>query len=161
RKIPDPPPDVPKLPALMATQTTRQQVEMHTSPDACRGCHVNIINPVGFGFENYDAVGAYRTTENGAAIDATGTLAASTLDSMGTAGFPDATGESQLIAQSIEGRSCYATNWVRYAFGRAESTGDSCAVEAIANKMTDDNYKVTDLMVDMTRTKAFMYRTPG
>ena len=81
---------VPKLPALQATQTTRQQVEMHTAPDACQACHVNLINPVGFGFESYDAVGQYRTTENGVAIDASGTLAGTQLAAAGQAGFTDA-----------------------------------------------------------------------
>src|SRR6185369_10832001 len=66
--IPDPPPNVPQLPALMATQTTRQAVDAHTSSDECKGCHHEFINPVGFGFENYDEAGVWRTTENGFAI---------------------------------------------------------------------------------------------
>lgn len=160
-KIPDPPPDVPKLPTLQATQTTRDQVTMHTSGDQCRTCHVELINPVGFGFENYDAVGQYRTTENGVAIDATGELKGTKLAASGQGSFTDAVTESQRIAASMEGRSCYATHWVRYAFGRADTAGDSCAVEALASRMSDDNYRVTDLLVDMTRTKAFMFRTPG
>ena len=157
RKIPDPPPDIPELPPLMATQTTRDQVTMHTAPDACVGCHALVINPVGFGFENYDAVGQYRTTENGVTIDATGTLAATKQNTA----FTDGVSASAAIAASMEGRSCYTTQWVRYAFGRAEAVGDSCAIEAIATKMSDDNYKITDLLVDMTRSKAFMFRTPG
>src|SRR6266540_415021 len=109
RKIPDPPPDIPKLPPLTATQTTRAQVTMHTAPDACATCHAGLINPAGFGFENYDAVGQYRTMENGAAIDATGTLAGTKQN----AAFTDAITESAAIAASMEGRSCYATQWVR------------------------------------------------
>jgi Protein of unknown function (DUF1592)/Protein of unknown function (DUF1588)/Protein of unknown function (DUF1595)/Protein of unknown function (DUF1587)/Protein of unknown function (DUF1585) len=159
--IPDPPPNVPQLPPLAATQTTRQQVDMHTAPMECAGCHHTLINPVGFGFENYDAVGQYRTTENGVTIDATGKLAGTAAAAAGNASFTDAVSESQLIASSPEGRSCYAINWVRYAFGRQESPGDSCAVAALAANLLDDNYKVTDLLVDMTRTKPFMFRAPG
>ena len=156
-KIPDPPPNVPKLPALMATQTTRQQVDMHTAPAECAGCHHVLINPVGFGLENYDAVGTYRTMENGAPIDATGTLAG-TRDNVA---FTDGVSESAALAAAPEARACYATTWVRYAFGRAETTGDSCAVSALAANLGDDNYTITDLMVDLTRTKAFMFRSPG
>jgi hypothetical protein len=159
--IPDPPPNVPKLPPLMATQTTRQQVDMHTAPAECAVCHHVLINPVGFGLENYDAVGQYRSTENGVQIDATGNLAGTAAAVAGGATFTDGVSESAQIAASIEARSCYATHWVRYAFGRQETTGDSCAVAAIATRLGDDNYKVTDLLVDMTRTKAFMFRAVG
>ena len=159
--IPDPPPNVPQLPPLAATQTTRQQVDMHTAPATCAGCHHTLINPVGFGFENYNAVGQYRTTENGVAIDATGILAGTKAAVAGNASFTDAISESQLIAASPEARSCYATTWMRYAFGRQETAGDSCAVAAIATSLGDDTYKVTDLLVDITRTKTFMLRLPG
>ncbi|MES1172307.1 MAG: DUF1592 domain-containing protein [Bacteroidota bacterium] len=155
--LPDPPANIPKLPALGATQTTRQQVDMHTAPAECAGCHHLIINPVGFAFENYDAVGAYRTTENGVTIDASGTLAGAA----GNPAFADAVAASRLIAESAEARSCYAKTWIRYAFGRQETTGDSCAIAAMATSLGDDAYKVTDLMVDMTRTKPFMFRAPG
>jgi hypothetical protein len=160
-KIPDPPANVPQLPPLGATQTTRQQVDMHTAPVECAGCHHTLINPVGFGFENYDAVGQYRTTENGVMIDASGKLAGTVAAAAGNAGFTDAVSESELLASSPEARSCYATTWVRYAFGRQEDTGDSCAVAALAGNLVDDNYKVTDLLVDVTRTKPFMFRAPG
>ncbi len=159
--IPDPPPNVPKLPTLMATQTTRQQVDMHTAPAECAGCHHVLINPVGFGLENYDAVGSHRTSENGVPIDATGNLAGTAAAAAGNATFTDGISESAAIATSIEARACYATHWVRYAFGRQETPSDSCAVAAIATSLGDDNYKVTDLLVDMTRTKPFMFRAPG
>ena len=159
--IPDPPPNVPQLPPLGATQTTRQEVDLHTAPAACAGCHHAIINPVGFGFEHYDAVGQWRSTENGFPIDATGTLAGTAAATAGMASFTDAISESRLIAASPEARRCYATQWVRYAFGRQETTSDSCPVAAIAASLGDDSYKVTDLMVDVTRTKPFMFRAPG
>jgi hypothetical protein len=155
--IPDPPPNVPQLPALMATQTTRQAVDAHTAADECKGCHHDYINPVGFGFENYDEAGVWRATENNVTIDATGTLAG-TSDPIA---FTDAVGESAALAASPDARSCYATTWLRYAFGRVTNAGDSCAVAAIANNLGDDSYKITDLMVDITRTRAFLFRAGG
>jgi hypothetical protein len=155
--IPDPPPNVPQLPPLMAAQTTRQQVDAHTAPDGCASCHHGLINPVGFGFENYDAAGVYRTMENGFAIDATGTLAGT----KAATPFTDGITESAALAASPEARSCYATIWMRYAFGRPTAAGEACAISTLAGNLGDDAYKVTDLMVDITRTTAFMYRSPG
>ena len=153
-KIPDPPPMVPELPPLMATQTTRQQVDMHTAPAECATCHHQYINPVGFGLENYDAVGAFRTTENGVTIDATGTLAGTAAN----APFTDGVSESAAIAASPEAQRCYSTTWMRYAYGRAETAADMCAIQVLGSRLQDDSYKITDLMVDLTRTTAFMYR---
>jgi hypothetical protein len=155
-----PPTDVmvPDLPALQMTQTTRQQVEAHTGAGTCGAtCHGVIINPIGYGFENYDAVGKYRTMENGASIDANGKLAGTAASTP----FTDGVTASRAIAESPEARSCYARTWLRYSFGRTDTTGDSCAVAALATNLGDDGYKVTDLLVDMTRTKAFMFRAPG
>jgi hypothetical protein len=94
-------------------------------------------------------------------IDATGNLAGTAAAAAGNATFTDGISESAAIATSIEARACYATHWVRYAFGRQETPSDSCAVAAIATSLGDDNYKVTDLLVDMSRTKPFMFRAPG
>ena len=155
--IPDPPPNIPQLPPLKAAQTTRQAVDAHTASDECKSCHHEYINPVGFGFENYDEAGVWRTTENGVAIDATGTLAG-TSDPIA---FTDGVSESAALAASPDARSCYATTWMRYAFGRVTAAGDGCAVAALANNLGDDDYKVTDLMVDITRTRAFLFRAGG
>lgn len=156
-QLQDPPPDIPDLPPLQPTQTTRQQVHMHTAPGACMGCHHLAINPIGYGFEHYDAVGAYRTTENGATIDASGMLTGTV---SGTP-FNDGVSASAAIAAAPEARNCYAATWSRYAFGRAETTGDACAIKALGANLASDDYKVTDLMVDLTRTRAFMFRAPG
>ncbi len=51
--------------------TTRQRVELQTKPAACSGCH-NLINPLGFTLEKFDAIGRLRDKENGQAVDATG-----------------------------------------------------------------------------------------
>lgn len=159
--IPDPPAHVPSPPALQPTQTTRQQVEQHTSAPACAGCHQAIINPVGFAFENYDAVGQYRTQENGVTIDASGMLVGTAAAASGQANFQNAIEASALIAESPEARACYAKNWLRYAYGRAEQPADECALAAMAGALASDDYKVTDLMLDLTRTKAFMFRAAG
>ena len=65
---------------------------------------------------------------------------------------------SPAIASSPEARACYSATWTRYAFGRAEAASDECAISVLGAHLADDNYKVTDMMVDLTRTRAFMFR---
>jgi hypothetical protein len=154
--LPDPPANVPSLPALDGAiiKTTRQQVDQHTAPDACAGCHHGLINPVGFGLENYDAVGQYRTLENGTPVDASGTL-------VGTAAnvpFSDGIELSRAVAASPEARLCYAKNWLRYGFGRAETDADQCSLSEIADTLADDRHTAASVLVDLSKTVAFRYR---
>jgi hypothetical protein len=72
---PPPPPNVPALEqtAAGANLTNRQRLEQHRSNPACKACHAR-MDPLGFGLENYDAIGHWRTEEGGLAIDARGEL---------------------------------------------------------------------------------------
>ena len=76
---PDPPPNVPQLKDQGAAvhggakPTMRQQMEMHRKNEPCATCH-KIMDPIGFSMENFDAVGAWRTTDNGSPIDPAGVL---------------------------------------------------------------------------------------
>src|SRR5690606_27037081 len=66
-----PPDDIPPLPTPDPAQTNRQRVEAHTEAEGttCRTCHSSIINPFGFAFEGYDALGAYRTMDGESPVD--------------------------------------------------------------------------------------------
>ena len=70
------PPDnvvIPPLPEPIPGQTNRERVTAHTGAGTCGGsCHGNYINPLGFAFENFDALGQARTTDNGKPVDTTG-----------------------------------------------------------------------------------------
>src|SRR5262249_51828679 len=76
---PPPPPPPPHRPELEEDQKTaligtlRQRMEQHRANPACANCHAR-LDPLGFAFENYDAVGAFRKKEGGFDIDASGTL---------------------------------------------------------------------------------------
>jgi hypothetical protein len=72
--ISQPPPDVPPIPEdAQSGLTLRQRLEAHRKNPACMACHT-LMDPLGFGLENYDAIGAYRTNDGTAPIDATGTM---------------------------------------------------------------------------------------
>jgi Protein of unknown function (DUF1592)/Protein of unknown function (DUF1588)/Protein of unknown function (DUF1595)/Protein of unknown function (DUF1585)/Protein of unknown function (DUF1587) len=153
--IPPPGQQVPPQPPTTAGKTTREVVTEHTGGDGCRSCHHTLINPVGFGLENFDAVGAWRDQENGKPVDASGSL-------VGTAknlAFNGGVEMAKAIAASPESQACYAKQWLRYSFGREEKEGDACAIDALAEALRSDSYTAVDLAIDLVRTRAFMYRT--
>jgi hypothetical protein len=152
--IPDPAEQVPALPPPSEGKTTREVVHLHTEPDGCRACHHSLINPVGYGLETFDAVGQWRTMDNGKPVDATGRLT-------GIEKPVDFNGPIDMMKKIVdapEARACYAKQWWRYSFGRDETAADACALETLANALGNDGYTSVDLMVDMVRTKAFMFR---
>ncbi len=75
-RIPEPPADAGILPenaGQVKGQTLREEFEMHRRNPSCVDCHEK-IDPIGFGLENFDAVGRFRTTENGVSVDSSGTM---------------------------------------------------------------------------------------
>jgi hypothetical protein len=152
---PDPPPGIDfTLPPLMGdVRTTRDQVTLKTSARDCAGCHVNINTP-GFSFENYDALGQWRTQENGVDVDSSGTI---TLSGTQTP-FTNALGLIDAIAQSPEARGSYARNWFRYASQRADGDNDSCELKTLTDNLADPNRPVRELLVDLALLPSFTLR---
>jgi hypothetical protein len=155
--IPPPPPDdvdiVPPTPDPNAT--TREQYEQHREDPACAGCHV-LFDPVGFGFEHYDATGRWRTTENGFDIDASGELAATDVDG----DFVGARELGERLAGSEQVAGCVARQWFRFAYGRSESEElDACNLETIDAAFAESGHDMRELLVALTQTDAFLFRT--
>lgn len=156
---PPPPPgdaDLNLPPVQGEIKTTRQQVEAHTeSKEYCAGCHKTIINPPGFAFEHYDALGQWRDLENGEVIDSTGTF----FGKYGTEFvFTDAVDMIGQIATSQDGQRCYLTQWFRYGFARGEQQVDRCTLDELHVALTGENYNIQELLVALTKTTAFRYR---
>jgi hypothetical protein len=155
--IPPPPPDVMiKAPEPDPNSTTRERFAQHSAEPACKGCHV-LMDPLGFGFENYDGMGRYRAVENGLAIDATGELTGTDVDGA----FTGAVGLAGKLATSKEVQSCYATQWFRFAYGRGENTSDACSLSTLTTRLAGANGDIKELLVALTQTDAFLYRPAG
>ena len=155
--IPPPPPDnvdiMPPMPDPNAT--TREQFEQHRSDPACSGCHI-LFDPIGFGFENYDATGKWRTTENGFDVDASGELAGTDVDGdfIGVAELGQKLASSQDVAQ------CVSRQWFRFAYGRTESAElDECNLQTLDEAFAESGYDMRELLVSLTQTDAFLFRT--
>jgi hypothetical protein len=153
-----PPPEVMiTVPEPGAGTTARERFAQHSEDPGCSGCHT-LMDPIGFGFERYDGVGRFRSTdENGAAIDASGSLTATDVDGA----FVGAVELARMLAESEVVEDCYVTQWFRYAYGRGESTDDACTLGGLQAELRAHDGSIQELLVALTQTDAFLYRRTG
>ncbi len=131
--------------------STRERFEQHREDPTCAGCH-SLIDPLGFGFENYDGIGTFRTMEAGKPIDASGEITATDVDGS----FVGAAELSQKLATSPTVRACLAQHWFNYAFGRTKSDADACSMNAMTQAFDASN-NIRDLLLALVTTDAFRY----
>jgi hypothetical protein len=131
--------------------STRERFEQHRAEPACAGCH-QLIDPLGFGFENYDGIGSYRSMESGKPIDASGEIRGTDVD--GT--FVGAGELSKKLATSPQVRECMTQHWFNYALGRTKGDADACSIHAMAQAFAASN-NIRDLLQALVTTDAFRY----
>ena len=148
--LPAPPADVPAPPAPRPGATTRERFATHTSVAACAGCHT-LIDPIGFGLENYDGIGKYRTMEEGRAVDSSGELTGAGSASGKFTGAVELAGR---LAASDEVRACVTSVWLRYALGRA---ADECTLDRVKGEFAAKDHDVRQLLMSVARADAFRY----
>jgi hypothetical protein len=147
------------VPELDPNLSTRERFSQHSTDDACSGCH-SLMDPIGFGLENYDAVGDFRDREGGEPVDVTGAIEAG--DDPTVAGPFNGPAElGERLAGSEAVKRCMVTNWFRFANGRGESASDACELATLAGRFAANNYGVKELVVALTQTSAFLHRRPG
>jgi hypothetical protein len=155
RDIDDPPAGASQTPLPETDEpieTTREEIELLTGQPSCRGCHGD-INPPGFAFEAFDAVGTQRTRENGTAVDTSGTMI---LDDQELE-FDGPGDLVEALAASAEAQSCYARGWLSYAYGRNLAGDDAPALSEIGVA----GRSVREIMAAVALTKAFRKRAPN
>ena len=134
---------------LAVESTNRERTAAATAPRTCAACHRR-INPPGFAFEHYDALGAWRARDNGQPVDASGSLA---LPGGETLTFADGIDFVHQLAASDRVRDCYALHWTRYALGgRIEAATPGLA--AIQRKFRDDD-RIGELLVSIAGSDLF------
>lgn len=147
-----PPPDADITPPEPdPNASTRERFEQHRTDPKCAGCH-SLIDPLGFGFENYDGIGAFRSMEAGKPINASGEIQGTDVD--GT--FVGATQLSRKLAASPQVRACLSQHWFNYALGRTKGDADACSMNAIAEAFNKSN-NIRDLLLTLVTTDAFRY----
>ncbi len=152
---PPPPADInTALPVLTsdAKMTTRQQLELSHGSPTCAGCH-SAIDGAGFGFENYDALGRFRTEEFGLPVDPSGQIVG-TSDADGK--FNGALELGQKLAGSRQVRSCLAAQWLGYALSVTRDEIAPCQSEPLAQKLNQTK-DLRELLVSLATSPAFRY----
>jgi hypothetical protein len=153
REIAAPPDDVTPLPPS-GIGTNRQIVEEHTeSSPGCAYCHQQRINPYGFVFENYDAVGAYRTVDNGLPVNAAAVpmLDGDTLPVTGALEFATA------LSTSREAHDCFAQHLFEYALGRNATEADQPMIHSLGQASLDGR-SIIELVSSLALSPAFRER---
>lgn len=140
----EPPPD--------PTRTTRERFSVHRENDACRGCHA-MLDPIGFGLENYDGAGLWRDMENGKPIDASGEIP----DGDAAGPFNGPMELTEKIAKSETARSCFAAKWLDFAYARVASDQDACTKAQLEAAFRGAGGNVKALLKAATQTDAFLY----
>jgi hypothetical protein len=150
---PPPPPDVPDLDERKAlTGTLRQVMEQHRANPICASCHAR-MDPIGFAFENYDAIGAWREKDGQFPIDPSGELPDGS-KFQGPAELKSILKDKkELFARSL------AEKMLTYALGRGLEYYDKCAVDKILAALEKNDYRMTTLIVETVNSDPFQMRT--
>jgi hypothetical protein len=137
-------------------KTTRELFATQHEQGTCASCH-HTIDGVGFAFEHYDAVGAYRTTDDGLPVDSTGW--ADSGDLKGT--FDGAIELGEKLAASKTVHSCVASTWLRYALGVDHTGIDNQGVSPILEAFESSQLDMRELVIALTKSDAFRTRVIG
>ena len=150
---PPPPPDVPALAAGAETSagSLREALEQHRANPACAACHAK-LDPLGFALENFDAVGAYRTEDDGAAVEASGALPDGTLVD-GPAGL-----RRVLLDRRQEFVETLAAKLLTYAIGRGLESYDQPAVREIRRRVEAAEHRFSALVAAVVDSVPFRLR---
>ncbi len=148
-----PPANAGTVPDIDPNATTRERFGQHSEDPACASCHTR-IDPIGFGFEAFDAMGQYRTEENGLPIDASGQL---TLNEGETA-FATLPELGRALAESEAAKHCFVEQTFRFAKGDLASYADGCVLDALTAHFEDKDLRIRDLLVALTTVPSFVRR---
>ncbi len=150
---PPPPANIPALKdnTIAASLTVRERLAEHRANVACAGCH-KLMDPVGFSLENYDAVGRWRTLEEGRPVDALGGLPdGSKFD--GVAGL-----EAALLKRPEVFVTTLTEKLLTFAVGRGVEPSDAPAIRKIVEASRSQDYRFSSLIVGIARSTPFQMR---
>ncbi len=144
------PPNVPELEKSALSGTLRQRLEQHRANAACASCH-NLMDPLGFALENFDAIGQWRTRDGNDKIESSGKL-------------PDGKevrGAGELITHLRSSGAdkfarCLTEKMLTFAIGRGLEYYDKCAVDKIVAKLKSDDYRFSTLVSQIVLSDPFM-----
>jgi hypothetical protein len=152
---PPPPPAVAQLPeqdkGSSAGLSLRQMMERHRADPVCASCHTR-MDPIGFGFENYDALGRWRSDDGGKPLDVSGTLP----------GGVTFKGPVELKTLFLSHKDDFARRlsekMLIFALGRGMTSDDDLVIEAISGAVAKDQYRFSTMVTQVATSYPFLYR---
>jgi hypothetical protein len=151
---PPPPPDVPELDAVRKTMpdaSLRKQLEVHRENAVCASCH-KTMDALGFGLENYDAIGRWREQDGKLAIDASGVLP----------GGDKFNGSAELVKVLAKRRQdfarCLAEKLLTYSLGRELARTDRCTIDKVVEVVDKQEYRFSSLVTEIVKSDPFRKR---
>lgn len=155
--IPRPPPEVdsdnPPGNPDDPTACKEDRYDAHREIDSCAGCH-SLMDPIGFGLENYDIGGVFRATDDGkpeCVISGQGEL-----PGVGTFSGPKELADRLIESGKLE--RCVAQHYLGYVAGRPLTPEEDPAVDALHQAFTEQGYDFRQMMIDYVASEAFGYR---
>ena len=142
--------DIPPLATPVENETLRQKLEKHRQSPACASCHA-VMDPIGLGLENFDAIGGYRTVENGSPVDATGVLNGTTFSGVQ---------ELAPLLDKAKLNRCFAQQLLTYAVGRTFSSeaGQTYANALVQSGSAAGPHGMRDVIEAVVQSEAFRTR---
>ena len=152
---PPPPPEVPELSEakeVVLSGTLRQRMEQHRADPGCASCHAR-MDPIGFGMENFNAIGGWRNQDGKFSIDPAGKL----VSGESFSGLKDL---KKIIAEGKKEQflRCLSEKTVTYALGRGLEFYDKCALDQIVKGMGKNNYHFSSLILEVAKSTPFQMR---
>jgi hypothetical protein len=155
--LPPPPNDVPAVGPAMPGLTTRARFEIHDMDPCAAGCH-SILDGIGFAFEHYDGIGAYRATEEGTPVNSATTYA---FDEINPVPIADAIELGRILAAEPLAQSCFVKQWLRYALHRHDENGDVASLDAATATFRSLGGNIPELWIALATSSTFRYRAPA
>ncbi len=156
-ELPPPLPDAGELPEPGESSkgmTLRQMFEMHRNEARCAVCH-NRIDPIGFGLENFDAIGRWRDTDNGQPVDATGTLPS------GERFEGPVELKEILLGRRVEFARMVSSQMLKFALGRDLEYYDEPTIQEISQDLIRSDFRASTLVARIVSSYPFRFRRAG
>lgn len=149
--VPDPPGNVQfnlDQPAGGRRLTLRERLARHRENPACAACHL-ITDPLGLGFENFDAIGALRTLEEGMPVDASGALDGTPFVGARTLG--------ERLSTDPRVARCVVRQVYRFAQGRLDTEGEAATLAILTRRFEENGFRFKRLLVELFASEGFRF----
>lgn len=154
-RVPPPPPGVPALEATKGEGdqplSLRERLELHRKDPNCASCHAR-MDPIGFGLENYDVLGRWRSDDEGHAIDSSGKL-----PSGETFAGPDEL-KTLILKRKDEFLNHFVRKMLGFALGRDLNRFDDCVIDAALKRLNENEYQAQGLLEEIVLSYPFQHR---